>query len=261
MFKNQRHEEILEILKRERFASVSDLSQRLFASQPTIRRDLTLLEKQGYLRRSHGGAIPADERNNIPVSFRSGAHTGQKIKICKVAATLIQDGSLIFTDASTTALHITSYTKSDSNVTVLTNGYLACKLFSDKGVRVFSTGGRLLSDSLAFVGESARKTVAQYNADIMFFSSSSLSEDGTISDYSEEETSLRLCMAKMAKTKVFLCDETKFQKTSAFNLFTLSDIDYVVTGAPLPNEIINKHNLELICEDGAFMYKNKVERP
>jgi DeoR family glycerol-3-phosphate regulon repressor len=89
----------------------------------------------------------------------------------------------------------------------------------------------------------------------MFFSSSSLSEDGTISDYSEEETSLRVCMAKMAKTKVFLCDETKFQKTSAFNLFTLSDIDYVVTGAPLPDAIVKKHGLQIVSDDEAFMYK------
>ena len=255
MFKNQRHDEILEILKEERFVSVSALSERLFASQPTIRRDLTFLEKQGYLRRSHGGAIPADERNNIPVSFRSGTHTGQKTKICRLASTLIQDGYLIFTDASTTALHIASYIKSESNVTVLTNGYLACKLFSDKGVRVFSTGGRLLSDSLAFVGESARNTVSQYNADIMFFSSSSLGADGMISDYSEEETSLRIRMAKMAKIKVFLCDETKFGKTSAFNLFPLSEVDHVITGAPLPDAILKKYALKCISDDGAFMYK------
>ena len=65
MFKNQRHNEILEILKNERFASVSELSERLFSSQPTIRRDLNFLEKQGYLRRSHGGAIPADEKSQI----------------------------------------------------------------------------------------------------------------------------------------------------------------------------------------------------
>lgn len=257
MLKNQRHNEILEILKKERFVSVSDLSERLFASLPTIRRDLTLLEKQGYLRRSHGGAIPADERNNIPVSFRSGTHTGEKIKICALAASLISDGSLIFTDASTTALQLASYIKPESNVTVLTNGFLACKLFCDKDIRLFSTGGRLLTDSLAFVGESARKTVELYNADVMFFSSSSLSEFGMISDYSEEETSLRLCMAKMAKTKVFLCDRTKFNKTSAFNLFPLSEVDYVVTGAPLSNEIIAAHKLDLVASDGAFMYKKE----
>lgn len=254
MFKNQRHEEILEILKEERFVSVASLSERLFASQPTIRRDLTFLEKQGYLRRSHGGAIPADERNNIPVSFRSGTHTAQKAKICKLAATLIQDGSLIFTDASTTALHIANYIRPEANVRALTNGYLACKLLSDKGVRVFSTGGRLLSDSLAFVGESARKTVERYNADVMFFSSSSLGEDGMISDYSEEETSLRVCMAKMARTKVFLCDQTKFQKTSAFNLFPLSEVDYIITDAPLPDDILKKYALECVSDDGAFMY-------
>ena len=258
MFKNQRHDEILEILKRERFASVSDLSKRLFASQPTIRRDLTLLEKQGYLRRSHGGAIPADERNNVPVSFRSGTHTQQKMRVCKLAAALIPipDGSLIFTDASTTALNIANYIKEDAGITVLTNGYLACKRFLDKNIRVFSTGGKLLTDSLAFIGESARQTVTQYNADVFIFSSSSLSDDGMISDYSDEETSLRICMAKNAKIKVFLCDETKLGKSSAFNLFPLSEVDYAVTGAPLSIELTKKIGFELLSNDGAFLYKN-----
>ena len=89
----------------------------------------------------------------------------------------------------------------------------------------------------------------------MFFSSSSLSESGMISDYSEEEISLRLCIAEMTKTKVFLCDQTKFNKESAFNLFSLSDIDYAITGAPLPNELLKMHKLELVSFDEAFMYK------
>ena len=255
MFKNQRHNEILEILKNERFASVSDLSERLFASQPTIRRDLSFLENQGYLRRSHGGAIPADERNDIPVSFRSGKHTRQKIRICRLASTLISNGSLIFTDASTTALHLAENIRQEQYISVVTNGYLACKIFCDRNIRVFSTGGRLLSDSLAFVGEGARQTVMQYNADIMFFSSSSLGDDGMISDFSEEETALRLYMATKAKIKVFLCDETKIGKSSAFNLFSLCDVDYAVTGAPLSAEVTQKCELKLISDNGAYMYK------
>ena len=89
MLKNHRQEEIMEILKAEKFASVPDLSRRLYASQPTIRRDLGALEQQGLIRRSHGGAIPADDKGNIPVSFRSGTHTAEKLRICRLAATLI----------------------------------------------------------------------------------------------------------------------------------------------------------------------------
>ena len=81
MFKNQRHEEILEILKKEGFAGVCDLSKRLFASQPTIRRDLDILEKQGYIRRSHGGAILANGNLNTPVPYRKGKHAKEKAQI------------------------------------------------------------------------------------------------------------------------------------------------------------------------------------
>ena len=60
MYKNQRHTEILEILKEEGFCSVRELSERLYASLPTVRRDLNFLQREGLICRSHGGAIPAN---------------------------------------------------------------------------------------------------------------------------------------------------------------------------------------------------------
>ena len=72
MIKNKRHEEILEILKNEGIISVRDIGERLFASQPTIRRDLAFLEKEGLIRRSHGGAILAGDPVNMPISYRRG---------------------------------------------------------------------------------------------------------------------------------------------------------------------------------------------
>ena len=72
MFKNQRHNEILEILKENGFCSVRELAERLYASLPTVRRDLDFLQREGLICRSHGGAIPVDEKRKAPVSFRSG---------------------------------------------------------------------------------------------------------------------------------------------------------------------------------------------
>ena len=255
MLKNQRHSELLEILKQEGFAEVRTLSQRLYASQPTIRRDLDFLEKQGLVRRSHGGAILADDRINIPVPFRKGTHTQEKIRICRLAATLIKPDSLIFADASTTVSYLADFLKESNGITVVTNGYPICRTLSEKNIRTFSTGGRLLRDSMAFVGLHAEETLRQFNADLLFFSTSSLSENGMISDYSEEEIPMRKLMLRQSAQSVFLCDSAKIGTTSAFFTTSLSEVDYLVTDAPLPVAMIQSNNLQLQKElGGAYLY-------
>ena len=256
MFKNQRHAQILDILKKEGFAEVRTLGERLYASQPTIRRDLDYLEKEGLIRRSHGGAIPADPRVNTPISFRRGTRTQEKARICRLAATLIPAGGLIFTDASTTALHLSDFIKEDDNVTVVTNGYPICHALMEKNVRVFSTGGRLLKNSMAFVGQFAEDTVRRFNADLFFFSASALSGEGLVSDYSEEEVALRRAMLRTCRQSVLLCNVAKLGTVSAFSLATLSEIDYLVTDAPISDTMEKECNLSLIKEsDGAYLYR------
>lgn len=256
MFKNQRHAEILEILKKEGFAEVKSLGERLFASQPTIRRDLNALEEQGLIRRSHGGAIPADERINVPVSFREGVRTQDKKHICRLAATLIQPGDLIFTDASTTVSHLPDFLKESDDVSVVTNGYPICLKLAQKNLKTFSTGGRLLKKSLAFVGQKAESAVKDFNADLFFFSASSLSLDGRISDYSEEETALRRVMHRYSHRTVFLCDAAKIGTVSAYHAFTLAEINDLITNAPLGEEFLKTCGLTLTLEQGgAYLYQ------
>lgn len=257
MLKNKRHSEILEILKNEGFAEVRSLGERLYASQPTIRRDLSYLERNGYVKRSHGGAVLADDKINTPISFRRGTKTREKAQICRLAATLIPAGSLIFADDSTTASYLADIIEPKDNITVVTNGYSLCRALVQRDIRVFSTGGRLLKNSEAFVGNIAQENIKNYNAGWLFFSSSSLSRDGIISDYSEEETALRLTMYARAEHSVFLCDSTKFEKSSAFCTMSLKNIDYIVCDAPLPEELLSKVSFSLAKRDGqTFMYKN-----
>ena len=259
MLKNKRHFEIMEILKRESFAEVRTLGERLYASQPTIRRDLDFLEKQGYVKRSHGGAMLADDKINTLVSFRKGTKAKEKAQICRLAATLITPGSLIFTDASTTASHLAAYIQKKDNVTVVTNGYPMCGLLAENDIRVFSTGGKLLKNSMAFVGSQAEAAVKNYNADLLFFSSSSLDNNGIISDYSEEETALRIAMHNGARKSVFLCDSAKFEKSSAFRAFSLADISYMVTDTQISDDLLKAFDLSLIStENGAFLYERKI---
>lgn len=256
MLKNERQNEIVEILKKESFATVTTLANVLYSSLPTIRRDLTLLEEKGYVKRCHGGAMILDGNTKPPIYFRRGQNACEKLKMCEVAATLISENDTVFIDASTSAYHISDFLKKTSGITVITNGLPLASELADTDVRIYSTGGKLLKESLAFVGNSAEKSVASYNADIMIFSVASLSLDGVLSDWSEDEAMLRMAMAKNSKKRVLLCDSSKLGTSSTFKLFSLSNIEFLITDKALPDEILKKFDLKLLTSTPAYLYSS-----
>ena len=109
---------------------------------------------------------------------------------------------------------------------------------------------------MAFVGKRAEETVQQFNAEIFFFSSSSLSEDGCVSDYSEEETALRQTMSQQSQKTVFLCDSAKIGRVAAHHAFSPDEIDAIVTDQPLSEELLSKLSMTLHKEgNGAYLYE------
>ena len=245
MFKSQRQEQILELLKTTKYMTVEQLSRTLYVSEPTVRRDLNELARQNFIARSHGGAMLRSEHNaEVPIDFRSAFQTKAKSAIAKKAAELIKDGDVVFIDASTTTLHILEHIKSKSNLTVITNSIQASLYLRNSGITVYSTGGRLLDNSLAYGGSFAEEILQKFNIDIFFFSSFGLLENGEIQDYSEPETSLRTKVLQNAKISVFLCDMSKLGKKSLFNVANVSEVDFFVTDAAPSAEFPNpKHDV------------------
>ena len=231
--KTERQEKIIEILKEKRFATVEYLVKTLYSSAPTIRRDLNDLEEKGFVKRSHGGAMIADNENSIiPIDFRNRKNMDKKIPLCKIAAGLIKENSVIFIDGSTTTLHLADYIPADKKITVVTNSLLVCSRLCEKNINVHCTGGILVPSSKAFVGQRAEADIRDFCIDTCFFSASAIAETGKITDYSDMETSLRKVMLENSKTKVFMCDSTKFKKTSSFVVTDLNNIDYLITDTP-----------------------------
>lgn len=254
MLKNERHKQILDILKKSSFATVAHLASTLYASLPTIRRDLTILEADGYVKRCHGGAMILDGNTKPPVYFRREQYAQEKLRMCHAASTLISEGDTIFIDASTSVFHISDFLAKEQGVTVITNGLPIATSLADTGIKVYSTGGRLLKESLAFVGISAENSAASYNADTMFFSVASLSDDGILSDWSEDEAMLRIEMAKNAKRRILLCDSSKMGTTSTFKLFPLSFVEFLITDKEASSELIEKFKLTELTSSPAYIY-------
>lgn len=233
--KTNHENKILEILQMKEFATVDQLATLANVSPSTIRRALDSLERRQLITRTHGGAKVNKENNFSPsFTFRVHQNSFEKKKMALSAIKLIKNGDVVFLDGSTSAFYIAEYLNEFKDIRVITNGIDTLSLLSKHNVTAYSTGGQVSSaNPSVLVGRYAEDMIANFHADIAFFSAQSMDEDGEIYDCFEAENFLRRTMIQNSKNKVLLCDGTKLGKTSPFHLCSLKDIDCVVSNVSL----------------------------
>lgn len=230
MLKQERQDAILSEVNKERYCTVKALASKLYVAPITIRRDLAEMEAAGLLKRCHGGAaIFETENREIPYGLRERENANAKARIAQKAVKLIQNGSTVFLDASSTVSHIADYLTADMDLTVITNSVLVLERLRGKNIPCYLTGGMLVDTSYALVGTLAEDTYSSLHADICFFSSQGITKDGVITDYSENQTQVRKCMIRNATKSVFLYDRSKVGKTFLFTVCKTQDLYAVVT--------------------------------
>lgn len=239
MLKFERQQEILNILRKKRTSTIKDISKEIFISEATVRRDIESLEKKGLLHRTYGAVILSEYVNDvIPYTIRETTNSGAKEKIAKKAATLIKDGDIILMDNSSTVKRMIKYITGVTNIKIISN---SLGLFSEiqnnsTNITFYSTGGKFNSYNNVLVGNQAEDFLSGINADILFFSAQAISDDGEISDVSEDETPIRKAMLKRAKRKIFLCDSSKVGIRKMLKICDKKDIDEIICDVTLPWE-------------------------
>lgn len=228
----EREKEILEILLKQKNVTVKQLADRLFISEPSVRRDLASLEKQHLIKRTHGGAVLEQtlmSKNKIPFLIREYEQSEDKILIAQKTIEFVKDNDVVFLDASTSCYYLIPFLASKRNITVVTNGVKALTKLAEYDINTISTGGSLVSSCLALVGEDAFKTIESYNADIAFFSCRGLSEDGYLTDIAPEENHIRKRMIKNSTKSYLLCASDKFGKKYFHNLCHKDELTGIIT--------------------------------
>ena len=229
MYSLERHTEILNTLEKHKSISVSKLSKLLFVSAPTIRRDLTHLENQGLVLRTHGGVIlRKTSESEIPLMLREDQNNLSKKIIAKKAAKYINNGNVIFLDASSTVAHIIPFLKQFSDIIVITNSPKTSIRLGEENIKNYCTGGLLLLHSIAYVGNEAEKFISNINADIFFFSSRGYMEDGYITDSSIDEATIKKAMMKNSDKTFYLCDSSKKNTKYMYNICHTNDVTSIV---------------------------------
>jgi len=226
-----RQQEILEILRVSPDTNVAALAKKLNVSEPTVRRDLCELDRRGLATRVYGGAKlrPAAPDSVIPFLLRENEKSAAKVEMGRRAAEHVRDGMVIMLDGSTSAYYIVPYLKKFKDLIVITSGAKTAVALAEANIRTLSCGGEMIIHSFTYVGEQAETFVRKINADLLFFSSLCLSDDGEISDPSEIETSLRRVMLERASKRVCLMDSSKLGVRGTFHLCNLDAVDVLLS--------------------------------
>ena len=247
----ERRNAILAKLATDGKVIVSDLSTEFNVTEETIRRDLEKLDKEGLAKKTYGGAIVLDSHGaDLPFNVRKRVNANLKENIAQKIADLIRDGDSIILDSSTTAISVTKYIKNRENLTLITNSVEILLELSDKsGWKILSTGGKLKNGSLALVGASAEQMIRDYHVHIAVCSSKGIDMNMGISDSNEEDATMKKAIFSSADRKILAIDSTKFNRRSFVKVFSVSDVDTVVTDEKPSDEWIEffeKNQVELI---------------
>lgn len=232
MLAANRHEEIIKLLHKDRFVKVSQLGRLFNVSEETIRRDLDKLEKDGLLKKLHGGAVPVDIANvdNIkPIKERIEENISEKSVIARLAYDLIEDGDTLILDTGSTILHLARILD-DKNVTVITNDIsIAYELSQKDNINLIISGGNLRPNSYTIIGPECEKAFATFNVNKLFLSTSGIKLQQGLTTSNNTDAFIKQRMIASADKTICLADHSKFGRVALVTFADLSDLDIIVT--------------------------------
>lgn len=242
LLKMERHHQIQTLVQDNGRATVTELSKLFGVSETTIRRDLDELEDLSLIRRTHGGAVPAQiAPKEPPMLQRLPAQSEQKAKIGRAAAQMIKSGETIFLGSGTTVIEVARHLPADISLTVITNSLpVVNELAAHQGIELIVIGGNLRQSELSMVGHVARQAISEFRADRVFLGMYAIDVFcGFTNDYPPEIMTDRAIL-EIAPQVVVLADHTKFGRVSSMLVAPVTAADVIVTDSFVPGETIEK---------------------
>jgi DeoR family transcriptional regulator of aga operon len=252
----QRFHAILTGLQENGAVAVDELSSKLHVSVVTIRRDLDMLEQQGLLRRSHGGAVSIEPLFYEPFkkdrSFQEQVErqANEKRRIGRAAAALINPGETIAITPGTTTAEIIRGIPLNSKITVVTNtANIAMELSKRKDVSVFVTGGHLHGEWFSLVGPTAIRSLDNMLIHTMFIGVDGIDAQWGLSCFSSDEAELNGAMVRHARRHIAVADHTKFGVVANWSICNTATLKTLITDSGATDEMITpfqKMGIEVI---------------
>jgi DeoR/GlpR family transcriptional regulator of sugar metabolism len=242
----ERQNKIVEIILEEGQIEILEICEMFSVSEMTARRDLNELDRQGLLRRIHGGAIASLGRSyEPPFQTRSSKNQAAKNAIGLKAAELIYDGDSIALDVGTTTLEIVGGLKDKRNLTIVTNclqiaNRVVDHLSLEIDARLILTGGIVRPRELSMIGPVPEHVYRDLHVDKAFIGIGGISLEDGLTEYNIEDTQIKQMLIHSAREKIVVTDSTKFGVTTFASVGSLTAVDKIVTDKGAPPEMVEK---------------------
>jgi DeoR family fructose operon transcriptional repressor len=250
VYTEERRQEIALVVRQDGRGDVSELADRFEVTPETIRRDLTDLERQGVLRRVHGGAIPIERFRAEPgVAEKAGAMAKEKARIASAALEFVPDLGTVLLDAGTTTLALAQVFP-DRELTVFTNAMaVGLELTRRRSVQLYLIGGRVRGRTLADVDDWALRQLADLRVDVAFIGTNGLSVRRGLSTPDPAEAAVKRQMCRAAQQVVVLADHTKMGEEDAVRFASIEEVDALITDtglAPADRQALEEAGVEVV---------------
>ena len=203
-------------------------------SEATIRRDLTNLEEQNLLYRTHGGAMKrsAARGSEESVQAKRAEFLQEKREVAKyICGNILESGQTIYLDAGTSTYEMIDYLR-DRRITVVTNStYHLPKLINNK-IHTIILGGTLKHSTQAVIGYSAVEQLKKYSFDICFVGCNGIDETFGVTTAEENEAFIKATAIKNSKRRYILADKSKFGHRKFQKFAELDDVTIVSYEVP-----------------------------
>jgi DeoR family fructose operon transcriptional repressor len=239
MFAEERQQRIAERARTEGRVDVAALAAAFEVTTETIRRDLTALERQGVVKKVHGGAIPLERLGFEPtVAARDTVQTAAKERIAAAALAEVPEEGAILLDAGTTTARIAEALPQERELTVVTNSVPIASLLAAKSrLTVLLVGGKVRGRTMAAVDDWALRVLADTYVDVAFVGTNGISVERGLTTPDTGEAAVKRAMINAARKTVVVADHTKVGNDCLARFGTLDQVDVFVTDTGLDPDL------------------------
>lgn len=242
---SHRRQSLLAVVRDTGGIEVGELADRLGVSPETVRRDLTHLEEQGFVRRTHGAVHPLDNAGyESSLEYRSSHMVPEKRRIAEAAAALIGQASSVFIDDGfTTRLVGEVLATQDRPLTVITPSLpLAISLSGAARTEVILLGGRVRRRSLGTVGHWVTDMLAGLVFDVAVLGTNAISVDRGLTTPSPESSDMKSKVMARTRRHLFVGVHTKFGTDSFARFAGVEDFETLVTDRGLSSREAQRYS-------------------
>ena len=239
---NERQSKILESLETKKYISVNELSEKLKVSVVTIRKDLTLLEQEGYLHRTHGGA--SKQMRYVfdqTVTEKETQNVEEKTRIITKALDFIKENEFIILSSGTTVNLLAQKLYGFRNLTVLTPSLrVALEVCKNPNVNTIHLGGEVRKNSTSTIGVLAEETLSNFSRTTLFLGIEGIDLDYGLSSTNVGEAHLNKKMMERVDKTIVLADSSKIHKRGFGFICYVEKIDMLITDSNVDPEFVEE---------------------